>query len=177
MAVNNAPVIGAISLRKQGIRLRFCWFYSLFFMFLYFLYLAVMQRFPCRDIIKICSSYSHLRSLFSRLASACVMISVKLCFVLRHFTRCFAVFYTMKCRKSFYPSLATISPPLINPKITPSISTTNYSPPSSGRGLGERLCMPFTISPLIINNVTPTIVSSRNCIGIALLSQWMNFAI
>ena len=137
MAVNNAPVIGAISLRKQGIRLRFCWFYSLFFMFLYSRYLVVMLRFPCLDIIKICSSYPRLCSLFSRLASACAMNNVKLCWVLRHFTRCFAVFYTMKCRKSFYPSLATISPPLINPKITPSISTTNYSPPSSGRGWGR----------------------------------------
>ena len=87
MAVNNVPVIGTVSLRKQGIRLRFCWFYSLFFMFLSSRYLAVMQRFPCRDIIKICSSYSHLRSLFSRLASASVMNSVKLCCVLRHFTR------------------------------------------------------------------------------------------
>ena len=37
----------------------------------------------------------------------------------------------MKCLKSFYALLSTTSPPLINPKITPSISTANYSPPSS----------------------------------------------
>ena len=45
---------------------------------------------------------------------------------------CFTVFYTMKCLKSFYPSLSTTSPSPINPQITSSISTTNYSPPSSG---------------------------------------------
>ena len=45
---------------------------------------------------------------------------------------CFAVSYTMKCLKSFYPSLSRISPSTINPQITSSISTTNYSPPSSG---------------------------------------------
>jgi len=36
--------------------------------------------------------------------------------------------------------------------------------------------MPYTILPLIINNVTLTIGSPRNCVGIALLSQWINFA-
>jgi len=45
------------------------------------------------------------------------------------------------------------------------------------KGLGVRLCLPNIISPLIINKAMLTIVSSRNCIGIALLSQWMNFAI
>ena len=40
--------------------------------------------------------------------------------------------YALIYIKSFYPSLVTISPLLINPKITTSISTTNYSPPSSG---------------------------------------------
>ena len=136
MAVNNVPVIGAISLRKQGIRLRFCWFYSLFFMFLYSRYLVVMLRFPCLDFIKIRSSYSHLCSLFSRLASACVMISVKLHGKIRHFTRFFAVFYTMKWHKSFYALLSISSSPPINPKIIPSISMANHSPPSSGRGWG-----------------------------------------
>ena len=67
----------------------------------------------------------------------------------------------------------------------------NYSPPSLGnhrslfvkpakRGkqrAGVRLCFPYTFSPLIINHVILTIVSFRNCIGIAPLSQWMNFAI
>ena len=38
----------------------------------------------------------------------------------------------MKYGKLFYPLLSTTSPPLINPKITSSISTANYSPPSSG---------------------------------------------
>ena len=37
----------------------------------------------------------------------------------------------MKCLKSFYPSLATTSPPQINPKITSSIFMANYSPLSS----------------------------------------------
>ena len=37
----------------------------------------------------------------------------------------------MKCLKSFYPSLSTTSPPLINLQITSSIFMTNYSPPSS----------------------------------------------
>ena len=44
---------------------------------------------------------------------------------------CFAILYTMKCRKPFYPSLSTTSPPLINLQITPSISMANYSPLSS----------------------------------------------
>ena len=38
----------------------------------------------------------------------------------------------MICIKSFYSSLSTLSPPLNNPQTTPSISMTNYSPPSSG---------------------------------------------
>ena len=89
----------------------------------------------------------------------------------------------MKYLKSFYPSLAMISPPQINSKITNFISRSNYSPPSSGKGWGRgwkalvsRLGLPFTISPLIINHAMPKIVSSRNCVGIALLSRWMNFA-
>ena len=45
------------------------------------------------------------------------------------------------------------------------------------KGLGVGLCLPYTISPLIINHATPTHVSSRNYVGIVLLSQWMNFAI
>ena len=38
-------------------------------------------------------------------------------------------------------------------------------------------CFPNSISPLIINHATLTIVSSRNCVGIVPLFQWMNFAI
>ena len=38
----------------------------------------------------------------------------------------------MICRILFYLSLSTTSPPQINSKITFSISTANYSPPSSG---------------------------------------------
>ena len=49
----------------------------------------------------------------------------------------FAVFYTMKWRKSFYALLSTTSPPLINPKTTPSISMANYSPLFSERGWGR----------------------------------------
>ena len=41
------------------------------------------------------------------------------------------MFYTMKCPKPFYASLSTILSPIINSKITPSISTANYSPLSS----------------------------------------------
>ena len=37
--------------------------------------------------------------------------------------------------------------------------------------------MPQIILRFIINHVIFTIDSSRNCVGIALLSQWMNFAI
>ena len=119
MAVNNAPVIGAISLRKQGIRLRFCWFYSLFFMFLYSRYLVVMLRFPCLDIIKIRSSYSRLCSLFSRLASACAINSVKLCCVLRHFTWCFASFHVV-FRRILHDEMAqTILPLILNNITTP----------------------------------------------------------
>ena len=44
---------------------------------------------------------------------------------------CFAVFYTMKWRKSFYLSLSTTSSSQINPKTTSSISIANYSPLSS----------------------------------------------
>ena len=50
---------------------------------------------------------------------------------LRQMVVCFAVFYTMKCLKSFYPSLSTTSPPLINPQTTFSIFMANYSPLSS----------------------------------------------
>ena len=51
---------------------------------------------------------------------------------MRQMVVCFAVFYTMKCTKSFHVSLSTTSPPLINLQITPSISMANHSPPSSG---------------------------------------------
>ncbi len=85
----------------------------------------------------------------------------------------FAVFYTMKWCKSFYVSLSTTSPPPINPKTTSSISMANYSPLSSGRGWGwgwktlvSRLCFPYTISPLIINNATLIIVLSRNSVRV-----------
>ena len=44
----------------------------------------------------------------------------------------FAMFYTMKWCKPFYALLSKTSPPPINPQITPSISKSNYSPPSSG---------------------------------------------
>ena len=37
------------------------------------------------------------------------------------------------------------------------------------KGLGERLCMPYTIFALIINNITLTIVSSRNSVRVVLL--------
>ena len=37
------------------------------------------------------------------------------------------------------------------------------------KGLGERLCLPYTIIPLIINNATLTIVSSRNSVRVVLL--------
>ena len=50
---------------------------------------------------------------------------------MRQMVICFAVFYTMKWRKPFYASLSTILSPIINSKITPSISTANYSPLSS----------------------------------------------
>ena len=38
-------------------------------------------------------------------------------------------------------------------------------------------CLPYTISPLIINYITLTIVLSSNCVGIVSLFQWMDFAI
>ena len=86
---------------------------------------------------------------------------------------CFAVFYTMKWRKSFHVLLSTTSAPPINPKTTSSISMANYSPLSSGRGWGwgwktlvSRLCFPYTISPLIINNATLIIVLSRNSVRV-----------
>ena len=37
------------------------------------------------------------------------------------------------------------------------------------KGAGVRLCLPYTISPLIISHVTPTIVSSRNSVRVVLL--------
>ena len=63
---------------------------------------------------------------------------------MRQITIWFAIFYTMKCPKSFYASLSTTSLIPINPKTTPSISMANYSPPSSGRGWGwgwKGLCL------------------------------------
>ena len=38
-------------------------------------------------------------------------------------------------------------------------------------------CFPNSISPLIINHITLTIVLSSNCVGIVPLFQWMDFAI
>ena len=61
-----------------------------------------------------------------------LIVCVISCDNLRHFIVRFAVFYTMKCRKSFYDLISTLSPPPINPKMTSSISMANYSPPSSG---------------------------------------------
>ena len=88
----------------------------------------------------------------------------------------FAVFCAMKWRKSFHALLSTTSPPLIKFQTTPSIFMANYSPPSSGRGWGwgwktlvSRLCFPYTISPLIINNANLIIVLSRNSIRVVLL--------
>ena len=37
------------------------------------------------------------------------------------------------------------------------------------KGLGERLCLPYPISPFIINHATPTIVSPRNSVRVVLL--------
>ena len=37
-------------------------------------------------------------------------------------------------------------------------------------------CFPNSISPLIINYITLTIVLSRNCVGIALIFQWMHLS-
>ena len=37
-------------------------------------------------------------------------------------------------------------------------------------------CLPYTISPLIINHITLTIVLSSNCVGIALIFQWMHLS-
>ncbi len=61
-----------------------------------------------------------------------LIVCVISCDNLRHFIVCFAVFYTMKCRKPFSFLLLTMVTPLITPKITSSISKANYSPPSSG---------------------------------------------
>ena len=61
-----------------------------------------------------------------------IIIRVILRTKMRQMVACFAVFYTIKWRKSFYALLSTSSPPLNNPKTTPSISKSNYSPPSSG---------------------------------------------
>ena len=59
---------------------------------------------------------------------------------------------------------------------TPSISKSNHSPPSSGRGWGggwkalvSRLYFPHTILHFILNHVTLTIVSSRNSVRVVLL--------
>ena len=66
-----------------------------------------------------------------------MIICVISCDNLGQMVACFAVFYAMICPKSFYDKLSTSSSPPINPKMTSSISTTNYSPPSSGRGWGR----------------------------------------
>ena len=61
----------------------------------------------------------------------CIINSIISCTNLRQMVACFAAFYTMKCLKSFYPSLSTTSPSPINPQIISSIFMTNYSPLSS----------------------------------------------
>ena len=51
------------------------------------------------------------------------------------------------CLTLFYALLSTSSSLLNNPQTTPFISMANYSPPSSGRGWGERLYFPHSIPP------------------------------
>ena len=88
---------------------------------------------------------------------------------MRQMVVCFALFYTMKWRKSFYASLSTTSSPQINPKMTSSIFMTNYSPLSSERGWGWGfVCLPSfnfhlsTTSPPLINPQTLPSISTTN---------------
>ena len=77
--------------------------------------------------------------------------------------------YALIYPNSFYSFLSTSSPPLINLKITPSISTTNHSPLSSERGWGWGFVFttPFhlflsTSSPPLINPKITTSISTTN---------------
>ena len=81
----------------------------------------------------------------------------------------FAMFYTMKWRKPFYASLSTTSPSLNNPKTTPSISKSNYSPLSSERGRGRGfVCLTLfyallsTTSPPLNNPKITSSISMAN---------------
>ena len=75
----------------------------------------------------------------------------------------------MKCLKSLNLHLSTAPPPQTNSKTTSSISTTNYSPLSSGRGWGWGfVCTkPFylhlpTPSPPQTNSKTTSSISTTN---------------
>ena len=77
--------------------------------------------------------------------------------------------HRMKCHKLFYALLSTTSPPQTNSKTTPSISRSNYSPPSSGRGWGRGfVCLPSfnlhlsTTSPPQTNSKTTPSISRSN---------------
>ena len=85
---------------------------------------------------------------------------------MRQMTIWFAVFYTMKWRKSFYVSLSTTSPPLINPQTTPSISRGNYSPLSSERGWGWGfVSLPSFCKGAVLEALSPTFLLNNYCIS------------
>ena len=115
----------------------------------------------------------HFALLF---ASFHATICVKSQCVLPYFTRWNAAnHFTIKYQHYRHPQLTPKWPPPFPWLTTPlslrrTIGRCSWSLRNEeSKGLGERLCMPYTISPLIINNVTLTIGSPRNSVRVVLL--------
>ena len=94
----------------------------------------------------------------------------------RHITRWFASNrFTLHYPQHHHPKLTPKWPPPFSWLTTPlplrgTIGRCSWSLPNEeSKGLGVRLCMPYTISPLILNHVTLTIVSPRNSVRVVLL--------
>ena len=139
--------------------------------------LMALRSFPNRYLF---SLYSKVTSLFSIRYILEIILSCNLHhFIVWNMANYFILYYQL-CQHHLltlkqlppFPRLTTPLP------LRRTIGRCSWSLRNEeSKGLGVRLYFPYTILHFIINHVTLTIVSSRNCVGIALLFQWMNFAI
>ena len=88
-------------------------------------------------------------------------------FTANHFTFNYQRHHHPKLTPKWPPPFAWLTTPL---PLRGTIGRCSWSLRNEeSKGLGEGLCFPYTITPLIINNATPTIVSSRNSVRVVLL--------
>ena len=94
----------------------------------------------------------------------------------RHIMRWFASNrFTLHYPQHYYPQLTLKQLPPFPWLTTPlplrgTIGRCSWSLRNEeSKGLGVRLCLPYTISPLIINDITLTIVSPRNSVRVVFL--------